>query len=242
MGGIPNSDLFSQPVFLGVKGGLSIPDLKGGDTPQSEGYTSRLAPVFGIYISYDISSHFVLLGEVLYAGQGGKRDGMQPIFAENLSGLPVPADMTLYADFNNNTILNYLEIPILARYSFLGNKSGFNVCLDVGSYLGILLNATVKTNGTSIIYLDKQGTMPLEIAGNPLPPQSFDNEVDIFDKLNKINLGITGGLGMIYNFNGQELRFDLRGAYGFIPIQADKENGSNNIGAITITLGYGFNI
>ena len=242
MFGLMYSNLFSQSFLLGVKGGISIPNLKGGGTPQSEGYTSRLAPTFGAFISKDISSHFALQGEVAYSGQGGKRDGMQIIFEENLSGLPVPEGMDLYADFKNETIINYLEIPILACYSFTGNKSVFDIYVNAGPYLGILLNAKVVTKGTSTIYLDKAGNVPLEIGGFPLPAQSFDNESDIADKLNTINVGITGGIGMNYNFSGHQFKLDVRGAYGFIPIQADEENGSNNTGALYITLGYGFNI
>ena len=236
------SELLSQPVSLGVKGGLSVPDLKGGGTPQSEGYSSRLAPTFGVFVNYELDEHWSLLGEVSYSGQGGKRNGMQPIFAENLTGLPVPPGTELYASFDNNTVLNYLEIPILVRYAFGGNKSGFDFYLDVGPYLGFLLNAKVVTNGSSTIYLDKDGNMPLELGGFQLPPQNFDRESDVFDKLNHVNVGITGGFGVDYNFNGQRIRFDLRGAYGFIPIQADEENGKNYTGAIYVTLGYGFNI
>jgi hypothetical protein len=227
---------------LGVRGGLSVPNLKGGDTPQSKGYTSRLAPTFGAFISYELSPRFALRGEILFAGQGGKRDGMQPIFAENLEGLPVPIGMDLYADFENETILNYLEIPVLASYAFVKNKSGFDVYVDAGPYLGILLNAEVVTCGTSTIYLDETGTMPLEIEGYPLPPQDFEDTVDIADKLNDINVGITGGIGTNYILGRHQVTVDVRGAYGFIPIQADEENGSNYTGSVYITLGYGYTI
>jgi len=240
--GLTYSDAFSQSVVLGFRGGLSIPNLKGGDTPQSEGYTSRLAPTFGAFISYELNSRFALRGEVSFAGQGGQRNGMQPIFAENLAGLPVPPGMDLYADFENETILDYLEIPVLACYSIIRDRSGFDVYVDAGPYLGILLSADVVTDGTSTIYSDKAGTMPLEIEGHPLPPQDFDNKVDIADKLNDVNVGITGGVGTNYTLGRHQLILDLRGSFGFIPIQADKENGSNYTGAVYITLGYGHRI
>ena len=104
--GLLQSKLFSQSVMVGVKGGLSFPQLKGGNSPQSEGYTSRSAATFGGFINYELSSRFTLQGEVLFSGQGGKRNGMQPIFSENLSGLPVPADINLHADFQNETVIN----------------------------------------------------------------------------------------------------------------------------------------
>lgn len=240
--GFMYSNLFSQSLILGVKGGISIPNLEGGGTPQSEGYSSRLAPTFGAFITKELSPHFTILGEISYSGQGGKRNGMQIIFEENLSGLPVPQGTNLYADFKNETIINYLEIPILACYSVIRSNSGFEVYLNAGPYLGILMNAKVVTDGMSTIYLDKAGNVPLEIGGYPLPAQSFDNEVDISDKLNTFNAGITGGVGLNYNYNKHQFKFDLRGIYGFIPIQEDEENGSNKTGALYITLGYGFNI
>jgi hypothetical protein len=241
MSGLMYANLFSQPPVLGVKGGLSIPNLEGGGTPQSEGYTSRLAPTFGAFISKDLSPHFTILGEISYSGQGGKRDGMQIIFEENLSDLPVPQGTNLYADFENETIINYLEIPILACYSLIKNNAGLDVYLDAGPYLGILLEAKVVTDGTSTIYLDKAGTMPLEIGGFPLPAQDFNNEVDISDKLNTFNAGVTGGVGINYHYGKHKIKLDVRGIYGFIPIQEDEENGSNKTGALYITFGYGFN-
>jgi len=239
---LQNSGLYSQQVLLGVKGGIGIPDLKNGGTPQSEGFSSRKAPNFGAFIEYHFDSNFSLLGEILYAGQGGQRNGMQPLYAYNLTGLPIPPDLILYANFDNETILNYLEFPVFACYSFMGNKSGFDVYVDLGLYLGILLNATAKTNGTSTIFLDKEGTIPLSVGGNQLPPQNFDNEADIIDELNKINVGLSGGLGVTYNFSGHQIKFDVRGAYGFIRLQADEKDGSNYTGVLAITLGYGFKI
>jgi hypothetical protein len=237
---LPQSELYSQTILIGIKGGLSIPQLKGGGTPQSEGYSSRLAPNFGAFINYAFNPNLSLQGEVLFSGQGGERNGMQPIFADNLTGLPVPPDIDVYADFNNETIINYLEIPVLINYSFIGHKTGFDLYIDAGPYIGILLNAKVLTNGNSKIYFDKAGTTPVVINGYPLPEQNFDNDSDITSDLKKINVGITGGLGTSFKFAGQQLNLDLRGVYGFIPIQSDDKNGSNNTGALYLTIGYGF--
>lgn len=231
----------SQSVILGLKGGLSIPNLKGGGTPQSEGYTSRLAPNFGIFANIPFDSKFSLQGEILFSGQGGKREGMQPI-GGGMDELPVPIGLDLYASFNNETIINYLEFPVLARYSFIGTDNGFDVYIEGGAYLGVLLDATVHTEGESMIYLDSEGNVPIEIGGNPLPPQNFENETNITDKINDANFGITGGIGTTYNFSGQQLSLELKGVYGFIPIQADEKNGSNNTGALYVTLGYGIRL
>lgn len=232
------TSLFAQPLFLGVKGGLSIPELQGGGTPQSEGYSSRLAPNFGAYINYELNSYFSFQAEVLFSGQGGVRNGMQAI--GNVSNLPVPPNTSLYANFDNETRLNYLEIPVLIKYNFSKSTSGIYV--DAGPYLGILLNAKTETSGNSNIYLDPSGSTLLTVNGYPVPPQDFNAETDNYSEINKVNVGITGGIGLGMPIGSSVLYLDLRVAYGFIPIQADKENGSNHTGALYLTIGYSFKI
>jgi hypothetical protein len=232
----------AQPLLVGVKGGLSIPQLKGGGTPQSEGYTSRLAPNFGAFVTYPLGERFGVQGEVLYSGQGGQRLGMQPIFAGGLSSLPVPEGVTVYANFENETVLNYLEIPLLARYFVTGTGSDVAVHVDAGPYVGFLLNATVVTSGMSSIYRDREGTQPVEILGNPLPPVNFENEQDVKSNLNTVNMGLAAAVGMNFPFYGQQLGLDIRGVYGLTPLQADEKNGSNSTGALVLTLGYGFSM
>ncbi|MFA3781612.1 porin family protein [Melioribacteraceae bacterium 4301-Me] len=231
---------YSQAIMLGVKGGISIPELKGGGTPQSEGYSSRLAPNFGAFINYLLNTYFSLQAEVLFSGQGGKRNGMQAI--SNIPNLPVPPNTNLYANFDNETILNYLEIPVMVKYLISGSNTGASAYIDAGPYFGILLNAKTQTSGNSKIYLDQAGTMPISFNGYPIPPQSFDNETNITSDIKTLNVGITGGIGITLNTTAGEFDIDLRGVYGFIPIQSDKTNGSNNTGALYLTIGYGFKI
>lgn len=232
--------IYSQQITIGVKGGLSIPELKGGGTPQSEGYSSRLAPNFGAYINYELNNYWSLQSEILFSGQGGKRNGLQPI--DNLPDIPVPPNTTLYANFDNETIINYLEIPVLISYTFNGSNSGLSEYIDAGPYLGVLLNAKTKTSGNSKIYLDKDGSIPLTINGYELPEQNFDSETSTTSDIKSINIGISGGIGINLNLGSGQLNLDLRGVYGFIPIQSDDANGSNNTGALYLTIGYGFKI
>lgn len=237
---IAQTKLYSQSLTIGVKGGISIPELKGGGTPQSTGYSSRLAPNYGAYINYELNTSWSFQAEVLFSGQGGKKNGMQAI--DNVPNLPVPPNTTLYANFDNETIINYLEIPLLASYTISGGNSDFSEYVDAGPYLGILLNAKTQTSGNSSMYLDQAGTMPLTISGFPIPPQSFNAETGITSSIKTLNVGITGGIGVKLNIGSSQLDLDLRGVYGFIPIQSDNSNGSNNTGALYLTVGYGFRI
>ena len=55
-------------------------------------------------------------------------------------------------------------------------------------------------------------------------------------------MGVTGGIGFTLTTVVGQFDLDLRGVYGFIPIQSDDSNGSNNTGALYLTIGYGFKI
>jgi hypothetical protein len=231
---LSQSALFSQSVVIGVKGGLSIPDLSGGNTPVSEGYTSRLAPTYGAWINYGLNQDWFLQAELSFAGQGGKRNGMQafPTPAQLAPYLP-PNTNNLYANYDNETIINYLEIPILAGYSLKFGNSGFTGYAEAGPYFDFLLNAKTVTSGNSDLYLDQAGTMPLNM------PQSFSSTTNNTSSVKTFNVGITGGIGIKYDIGGGQIDLNVRGEYGFIPVETDQSNGSNNTGALYITLGYG---
>ena len=165
---------------------------------------------------------------------------MQPVTAipPALSQMLPPGTM-LYADFKNESVLNYLEMPVTAKFTW-GDKLKYYI--NAGPYAGILLNATQKTEGTSQLYLDKKGMQPLGIQGQPMPAQSFKADTDIKQDINTINFGFTGGIGLAYPVKGAgEIILDARGAYGLTPIQKDtKANGKSCTGGLFLTLGYAY--
>jgi hypothetical protein len=241
--GAGNSEmLFAQGIRLGARGGLSIPSLQGGNTEQSKGYKSRLGPDFGFFTDLVFTHHFSLEIELLYVGQGGVKKGIQSIPAGSLSGsgLPVPTDMTLYANFKNESILNYAEIPFLAKYSFDAGKS-FRIYIDGGPNLGILVSARTKSSGLSLIYSDNLGT-PLTIGGQPLPPVDFGGETSIKSDVHTLNFGIAGGLGISRSLGPGEISLNGRGSYGLTNIQKGTDNGDNRTGCLVIALGYSVKI
>jgi hypothetical protein len=228
----------SQTTWLGLKGGLSIPDLSGGGgNPLSENYTSRLALNFGVLSDFKVHNNFSLQVELNYAGQGGKRDGIQPItdLPPSLSqGLP--AGTYLYANFKNKAVLDYLELPIMAKLRW-GRLFGYYV--NAGPYLGYLLHAAEKTKGTSPIYEDPNGQVPLTEQGYPVPPQNFDANTDITSSIKRFNVGVTGGGGVDWKLDPKDkIFFDARFEYGFINIQKYSVDGKNNTGNVLLSLGY----
>ncbi|MDR3665363.1 MAG: porin family protein [Ignavibacteriaceae bacterium] len=233
---IPNP----HPINLGIKGGLSVPQLSGGNTEQSQGYKTRLGPNFGVFGNIALTPNFSLQLEAFYASQGGKKTGIQPIDPSSVP-LPIPAGVNLYADFSNEAVLNYLEIPLIAKYSF-SLSSLFSAYVDAGPYVGFLLNAKTITSGTSSLYVDKNGT-PLVIEGfAAIPPQNFDQTTTITSDIKTLNTGITGGFGIARPIMYGEIILDIRGSYGFTNIQKNSINGKNNTGSLVVTLGYSYNI
>ena len=232
---------FAQAPWIGVHGGLSIPDLSGGkDNQLSSNYTSRLAGNFGIQAEWPVYHRFSLQVELNFAGQGGQRNGTQPI-----TNLPpelqasVPPGTYLYADFKNKAVLNYLELPILAKFSW-GRTLIFYA--NGGPYLGYLLHAEEKTKGTSTIYADQKGD-PLTIQGYPVPPQDFTANTDITSSIKRFNVGITGGAGLALPIDARnKLFFDARFEYGFINIQKSSADGSNNTGNVLLSLGWSYRL
>jgi len=234
---VQSSNAIAQSTWLGVHGGLSIPDLSGGNGNQlNTGYTSRLAANFGIQSEWHVYQRFSLQVELNFAGQGGQRNGLQPI-----TNLPpayqqaVPPGSYLYADFKNKAVLNYLELPILAKFTW-GRALQFYA--DAGFYAGYLLHAEEKTKGTSSIYVDQKGD-PLTVMGYPVPEQDFTANTDITSSIKRFNVGVTGGVGLALPLDGRnKLYFDARFEYGFINIQKYSEDGSNNTGNLLLSLGW----
>jgi opacity protein-like surface antigen len=217
----------ARPVTIGVHGGPNIPDLQGGTNEVSEGYSSRLAPYFGVSAEVQLRSGLSLHGEINYSSQGGTRNGMQPIAPD--PSLPLPPGAKIYASFDNEAILDYLEIPIMARLRW---GTGIRLFADAGPYVGFLVHAKTVTKGSSLMY-DESG------AALPYPEQDFGAETDIKRDINSTNAGLAGGLGLEVPYGPGDVVIEARFSYGLRNIQKDTAvNGENNTGSLAFALGY----
>lgn len=224
---------FANEVRIGLHGGLSVPNIQGGTNERSEGYSSRLGPYFGFFAEYAIRPHLSLRGEINYSSQGGKRNGVQPITSDQLVGVLIPGDMTLYADFNNETILDYIEIPVMAKLSWGRTTRLF---ADLGPYVGFLVRAKTVTDGTSQIYMDSEGTTAF--IGDIF---SFDATTDVKGDINSTNTGIAGGVGVETPFGPGAICLDAHFSTGLTNIQKDiAVNGKNHTGAVAVLIGYSY--
>jgi hypothetical protein len=219
-------------VNIGVHGGLSIPDIRGSQADiYSRNFTSREGPFYGLFLEKQVTPLFSLVAEVNFTSQGGLRKGLQPITMDLPPGLPVPPGTILYASFRNETILDYIEVPVMARFTF-GHRLRF--FLNAGPYVGVLVRAKAFTKGSSLIYLDEAGTIP--VIDTPVP---FDAETNVKDSLKSTNIGLAGGGGVRYALGPGDLILEAHFQLGLTTLQRDIEtSGKSQTGAIVVSLGY----
>lgn len=233
-------------VTFGGHAGSSIPNLRdNGGNDLSRGWSSRVAPYFGVYADVVVTPAFSVQAEVNYAAQGGKRDGLQPIITDT-SQLPIAPGTPLYARFKNIAKLDYVEIPVLAKFNFGAAR---NLFVDFGPYVGILVSAKTVTSGTSSIYLDAQGTQVLTLPdgapyfGAEVPPQDFGATTDGKADLHAFNWGLQAGAGVSRALGPGTACLEVRGGLGLANIQKDTAtNGKNSTGSLVVALGYSFPI
>jgi len=233
------SNLYSQQITIGAKGGLSIPNLTGGSSqnPLNEGYSSRMGGDGGIYGEYHMTKSFSISLGIEYSSQGGQKKGLQ--------AFPVPTQFAayvsspyLYANFKSEAKMDYMLIPVLARYIWkISKKSPFRIYAAFGPFAGFLLDARQVTTGSSALFMDAQGQQQIA------PSQSFDNTTNIKSDLYKFNAGINGFVGISYRLNKKSTVFiEGGGNYGFMSIQKGTANGKNYTGAGVVTVGYAYTL
>jgi hypothetical protein len=114
----------AQKTAIGVRGGISIPNLtaSGSDqNPLNTGYSSRLGPEFSLFVEFKISELFSVEPMIEYSPQGGKKNGLQAFpLPQGFSDMfpPDQAPTYLYANFNLNTTNFGVEGNVGLNYAF----------------------------------------------------------------------------------------------------------------------------
>ncbi|KAA6329254.1 hypothetical protein EZS27_021919, partial [termite gut metagenome] len=150
---------YSQTVNVGVRGGLSIPNVVGGgDNPLSKGYSSRFAGTGGVFAELGMNDLLSLRLGVEYSGQGGNRNGVQAMSSNQLMAsmagmlaiLPPALASALeqipgifYADVKNTTKFDYLMIPLSLQIGkdLGGSWKSWRVYAGAGPFVSFLLSA-----------------------------------------------------------------------------------------------------
>lgn len=242
-------------ILIGARGGLNIPKLTAsGDNPMSKGYSSRLSGNGGIFAEFRFNELFSLRPMIEYTQQGGNRKGMQAIptamLPSELSAIPnMVGEKYLYANFKSETKFNYIMIPVLANFGWNLNDSRIRLYVNAGPFVSFLLSAKQKTQGSSLLYVDPAGDMTMDyllgsLAGSsPTGVQSMDDDRSITDDVHKVNYGFSANIGASYEVAPRHnILFEVGGNYGLKKLQKSKEHGQNRIGAMTIVVGYAYQL
>ena len=230
----------ANPIKIGLKGGLSLPSLAdNSNNIYTQDFKSYLSFETGIFATLEYNDLLSFQVEINYTVKGGERTGFQPIPAAQLEGqlppdAPIPEGTVLYANFENKSALEYIEVPLLAKFTI---GKDWKVFGNFGPYFGFLVGANQKTSGTSAISADIPGVEDIIVV---LPePASFNAKTDVSDSIKNFNFGGIAGIGVMKSIGSNaEILFEVRATYGFIPVQEDETFGESRIGSVVFSLGY----
>ena len=114
-------------IAIGPKIGINFSNL-GGDGTEGSDTNSLLGFQLGATAQINLSENFAIAPELLYWKKGGSA-------SEDFLGVEIEVDQAL----------NYLEIPVLAKYMF-GDEGSTRFYVSGGPSFGIGLNTRVKTS------------------------------------------------------------------------------------------------
>jgi len=252
---------FAQETKFGFRAGVGIPNMKStDDNVYSKGYSTVAGFDGSIFADFGITKGFSIKAELGYSRKGGERNGVQPIPPASLNTpegqllAAIAQGNPLWAEFDNTAVFNYIEIPILAKYEWdLGSKWG--VYVNAGVYVDFIINPEQVTYSDENVplYWDETQTQRVQVPANPQdPPQDWfmvdlpavplSATTDISADLATMDFGGMWGLGFTFALSEHsELLADIRGSYGFIPLQNDTDTyGTVHMGNMTFALGYQF--
>ncbi|HEX8529235.1 MAG TPA: porin family protein [Cytophagales bacterium] len=156
----------------------------------------------GGFIMYSDINHFGISADVLYSQKGAEFEGVA-------NG----------SNYSFKQRINYLEIPVLARY-FLTLSGSFRPNFFIGPSVAFKLNAKQK-----------------DFVGNNRTQADVDNG----DLFRPADLGLTGGIALNFEVaKGKRVLFDARYTYGLADVTLAA--GSIRNSAVTLNLSYGFGI
>lgn len=195
-----------MPMGAGVTAGLSLGNATGSDAAALSGETKkmRLGFAFGAFYSFEPVKGFTIQPELMYVQKGVK-------YEEDAGG-----KLTIKTD--------YLEIPVLAKWTPDMKESKIQPTIFVGPFVGIIMSAKAKAEG---------------FAGD-----SLNGEVDIKDQLKSTDFGVAFGAGLGMKTTKGELFFDARYDLGLSKVYKDIGGVTPDVKSATILVlvGYKFDI
>ena len=188
-----STPLFAQFPGLGVKGGVNLASQEtSGEDAGDDGLTSFPAIVAGAFTTYRLLSWLEFQPEVLYSVKGSRFED---------------------SGFTATALIDYLEVPLLARVSRHGSgRLGFYAA--GGPYFALQMRARTR----------------MKFSGST-------EEQDIGDQVERTDFGMSIGGGVEFG----RLVFDGRYVHGLKDVDKDRSDGIKVTNrAVAITAGFRF--
>jgi len=203
------------------------PDLGGNLVAvEQDSFGKDFKPLFhvGGFVSYQFNGFFSLKSGV-YFSQKTHTIHQNDTSKLNLFGFEdqIPAganaDLNIYTAIKSRTTQYYVEMPLLATYSY----KQFSAFL--GPYVGYMVFARSKTETVTNVPLlqavDVSSLDPTGTIATFLPDPYEFKESTSKKGLNGIDLGLRGGVGMDFQHVGVALSYN----YGLLPFRSKVQSG-----------------
>lgn len=212
---IGNSLMAQTGIRFGFKAGYTLATQYGtlpSDIPYEVDSSPRNGFTGGILLYFPITEAFGVQQEFLFVNKGSKQ--------QITMTQPLVSTSTVYK-------INYLELPILFRYTFV-NIGSFGIFGSSGFGLSVLLNGKYAVDGV------------VDMGGNQVP---FSESGDT-DGLDKFDYNFIYGLGVKFDLFKKNGFFDYRQTIGWntlmMPTSEGQEPAPLRNQTYTFTLGMYF--
>jgi hypothetical protein len=232
------SHILTAQTQAGFFSGLNIAYLETENVQTNAQQFSFSIPA-GAVISKTLSRWYGLQAEISYVRMGERIDGMQQLSKQMLATAGMPSDACAYGSFKNNINLHYLQVPVLVKATIRVHPSVTYYAL-FGPAVSVLVSARSVVKGSSLLYADIEGKIPLSDAEtNNQQSVSFNNRISIRDDFRPFTLSGIGAAGLQINRGRGSFFLEGRMTAGLSNIYRDPaRQGENFTNAFACLLGY----
>jgi hypothetical protein len=202
---------------ISIKAGINIASIAESAIDDNyEEMENKSVVGFQGGLAFDLmpNSFFSIQPELLYIQKGGK----------------VAYELDRDNRIESRYYYNYVEVPVLAKLKFMGEKNSVGFYLLGGPYAGLALNGKVKN---TVTFLGQTSTSEDKF--------NFDND-DAEEHEERLDWGVSFGGGLQFNSIYLDLRYNL-GLNNLMDNDADNDNDNESYRrhrGIGVTLGYQF--
>lgn len=218
----------AQVVEVGLRGGANYATFKGDTGTLDQGtasseYGRRFGSRVGGLLLFSVTESFAVRTEVTYSRKGSTLDASRTGRTRDGSLVRVSFDFNFKYD--------YLDIPVLAEYSFeIGNR--FQPQVFAGPSIGFALNSNLDSETTATVFDEFGGSEEIDL--DVESPDSPDIETT------DIGAVIGGGVSYLLD-SGDSVFLDVRYNPSLTKVNSDADADLENE-AITVGIGYSFSL